>query len=366
LIGQEPYLPYNRPPLSKKLWFGEMTINDIFLNTKEYYDQNNVTFLGGKLIHRLDVQNQTITDNSGNEYHFEKLLLSTGGFPRDLSIPGAYLPDIYYYRFLDDYKQLRQEAVEGKEAVVVGGGFIGSEMAAALAKNKVTVTMVFPDKYICSRILPDYFGEAVQQRYIDQGIHIISQDQPLSFAKNGNHFEVHTRNDVYINADILLVGVGIVPETTLAGNAGLSVGNGIIVNEYLQTSHPSIYAAGDNAFTSQQALGRSMRVEHWDNAVHQGMLAGRNMAGAREPYTHISAFFNTFLDLSCESVGEISSSMQTVADWQKKNEVGTIYFLNKGKINGMMMCNIPGKIDEARSIIQRHISPEELLVSKGG
>ena len=161
---------------------------------------------------------------------------------------------------------------------------------------------------------------------------------------------------------MVIVGIGIAPYLDLARNAGLQTANGIIVDEYLQTSLPDIYAAGDNAFFPYQALGKQTRIEHWDNALNQGKWAGRNMADAREPFTYMPYFFSDLFEFGYEAVGEVDARLETFADWQKENDTGVIYYLKDGKVKGAMMCNVWEKVEAARTLIRKGetMTPEKL------
>ena len=351
LIGSERHMPYDRPPLTKKLWFGKTTVEKIFVLDQQYCDQNGVQVELGAEVTRVDPGGKTVTTADGAAYRYEKLLLATGGTPRTLSIPGADLDGICYYRYLDDYLRMREQAAEGKSAVVVGGGFIGSEIAAALSINKLDVTTVFPSPYLVSRVFPGSLGRAIQRHYVEKGVKVLAGDSPKAFSKSGGKFVTETENGQRIESDIVIVGVGIAPSVTLAQEAGLQVGNGIVVNDLLQTSNPDIYAAGDNALFPYYALRQQMRIEHWDNAVTQGAWAGRNMAGAHQPFTYMPYFFSDLFEFGYEAVGEVDSALETVTDWQKENDTGVIYYLKEGKIRGAMMCNVWGKVDAARELI---------------
>jgi 3-phenylpropionate/trans-cinnamate dioxygenase ferredoxin reductase component len=361
LIGREKHMPYDRPPLSKKLWFGQKMIDEIFIHDQKFYVNNRVTVLLGKNVVKLDPKLKTITDNNDMVYRYENLLLATGGIPRQLNIPGGTFDGVSYYRYLDDYWEMRGQVMEGKSAVIIGGGFIGSELAAALTVNKVKVTMVFPDQYLVSRVFPEYLGRALQQRYLEHGIMVLSGEKPTSISRSGNIFLTTTETGKKIESDIVIVGIGITPEVEVAECAGLKTGNGIVVNEYLQSSDSNIYAAGDNAFFPYHVLGEKMRIEHWDNAVNQGKWAGRNMAGANEPFTYMPYFFSDLFEFGYEAVGEVDSRLETFADWKRENDTGVIYYLKDNKVRGVMMCNVWGKVDAARELIrkQKKLPPEK-------
>jgi len=362
LVGSERHLPYDRPPLTKKLWFGKKKLEDIFVHKNGFYDENGVDVRIGTTIASIDAAKRTVTDTAGNAYGYEKLLIATGGIPRKLDIPGGDLEGVCYYRYLDDYLATREKALEGSTAVVVGGGFIGSEIAAALATVKACVTMVFPARYVCDRVFPEELGRAMVGSFEDCGITVITGDKPVSIRREGEGFVTATERIQRLTSDMVIVGVGITPEVGLAKSAGLVVGDGIVVNEFLQTSNADIYAAGDNAFFPYKTLGRSMRVEHWDNAINQGKYAGRNMAGAREPYDYEPYFFSDLFDFGYEAVGDVSSKLETYADWKKENETGVIYYLQDGKVRGAMMCNVWDKVPAARELIRKGAAmPKEAL-----
>jgi 3-phenylpropionate/trans-cinnamate dioxygenase ferredoxin reductase subunit len=353
LLGTEKHLPYDRPPLTKKLWFGKKKVEDIFLHNQEFYGQNNVVFAAGVTARTVDAKNRTVTDDKGRTYRYEKLLLATGGAPRLLPIPGGDLEGIYYYRYLDDYLRMKQEASAGKSAVVIGGGFIGSEIAAALAANHVKVMMIFPDLYLVGRVFPEGLGMSLQRHFREKGITILNGEKPVSFTKKDGKFVTRTESGREIESDMVIVGIGISLSLELARNAGLQTANGIIVDEYLQASLKDVFAAGDVALFPYQALGKQTRVEHWDNALSQGKLAGRNMAGAHEQYTHMPYFFSDLFEFGYEAVGEVDSRLEIFADWQKENDTGVIYYLKDGKVRGAMMCNVWDKVDAARELIRK-------------
>jgi 3-phenylpropionate/trans-cinnamate dioxygenase ferredoxin reductase subunit len=362
LIGKEKDMPYDRPPLSKKLWSGKKKVEDIFLHDGSFYKDSNVELALGSNVTGLDSGKKRITTGGGDEIHYTKLLLAIGGFPRRLEIPGGDLDDICYYRTLEDYRRIRGMASEGKGAVVIGGGFIGSEIAAALSMNKLKVTMIFPEEYLVQRIFPVGLGRAIQKIYSERGITVLNQDEPASFEKKSGRITTRTKKGKEIQSDIVIAGIGIVPSLDLARQGGVHTDNGIVVDEYLATTDPDIYAAGDNASFMSSALGQRMRVEHWDNSIAQGRAAGRNMAGAGEKFDYIPYFFSDLFEFGYEAAGVIDSRLETFADWKKENDTGVIYYLKDGTVRGVMLCNVWEKIDSARELIrkQKKVEPQEL------
>jgi len=362
LLGKETHLPYDRPPLSKKLWFGKQKVEDIFLHDRAFYDAHAVTLALDTEAVRLNPDARTLVASDGATYAYGNLLLATGCKPRKLEIPGGDLDGICYFRNLDDYLHVRGGAAEGKSAVVVGGGFIGSELAAALNICKLQVTMIFPSALICDRVFPDYLSRAVQRRFQEKGVRILAEDKPVSIGRDGGKFIMVTGKGEKVISDIVIAGVGVAPDVELARSGGLEVGNGIVVNEYLECSRPGIYAAGDNAFFPYRALGQSMRIEHWDHALNQGKWAGRNMAGAHEPFTYQPYFFSDLFEFGYEATGEVDSRLETFADWQKENDTGVIYYLRDGNVRGVMMCNVWDKVEAGRELIRKggKTRPEQL------
>ncbi len=353
LLGAEKDPPYDRPPLSKQLWTGGKTVAEIVLHDEAFYEKNAVDLRLATEVTQIDAAAHTIRDSQGNVDHYERLLLATGGTPRRLDIPGGYLEGVSYYRTLHDYHQLRATAVEGKSVLVIGGGFIGSELAASLRTNKLAVTMVFPSRWLVSRVFPEALGRYLTEQYRAKGIEILDGDIPLSIQRERSGYLTRTRAGREIRTDLVVAGIGITPNVSLAQTAGLSVGNGVIVNEFLQTSAPDIYAAGDIALFPEAGFG-PRRLEHWDNAVSQGKHAGRNMAGARERFTSLPFFFSDLFEFGYEAVGDIDSRLTTFADWQEENKTGVIYYLDGNRLRGAMMCNVWGKVDAARALIQKN------------
>lgn len=353
LIGNEAELPYDRPPLSKKLWLGKKQLADIYLHDETWYEQQHAQLAPGTEAVQLDPANRRVVDRKGTTYHYEKLLLATGGQPRRLPIPGATLEGVCYYRYVCDYQYARRLARPGATAVVLGGGFIGSEMAAALTANQLQVTLVYPEASLGARVFPADLGQALQEGYRRRGVTVLPEDSAVAISRQGDRFLTETAAGRRLESDLLIVGIGLEPAVSLAEQAGLEVSNGVVVNELLQSSHPDIYAAGDNANFPYLALGARHRIEHWDNALTQGKWAGRNMAGAGQPYDYLPYFFSDLFDFGYEAVGEVDSRLDTFADWQQEFETGVIYYLAEGKVRGVMLCNLWDKVEAARELIRR-------------
>ncbi|MBE0543065.1 MAG: FAD-dependent oxidoreductase [Verrucomicrobia bacterium] len=343
VIGAESDPPYDRPPLSKALWKG-VSVDTIWRKT----DQQDVTFHLGRTVTAIEPANKQVADSQGNRYSWDKLLLATGGSPRRLPFGDDH---IIYFRTLADYRRLRALTEKGQRFAVIGGGFIGSEIAAALTLNQKKVVMIFPGKSIANRVFPNDLSQFVSGFYQQKGVEIVAGEKLSGLEKRGGQLVVKTSSSLEILVDGVVAGIGIEPNVELAQTANVKVEHGIVVDEFLRTSHPDIYAAGDVAAFHSPALAKRIRVEHEDNANTMGRLAGRNMAGQSEPYHHLPSFYSDMFELGYEAVGELDSRLETFADWKRPNKEGVIYYLHNGRVRGVLLWNVWGQVDAARALI---------------
>lgn len=348
LISAEVDVPYKRPPLSKGLWKGDGL--DVIGTGAE--DQG-VDFHLGRTAQVLDADASRVVDDTGAVYTFDKLLLATGGRVRRLPFGGD---NIIYYRTLSDYCRLRELTTRGQRFVVIGGGFIGWEMAAALAMNGKQVVMVFPDQSIGQRIYPPDLAQFLTTYYRGKGVEILAETSVIDVARQGNELVVKTQHgpsgqERLVATDGVVAGVGILPNVELAEAAGLEVADGVLVDDHLRTTQKSIYAAGDVASFYSPALGQRRRVEHEDNAVMMGRYAGRSMAGATEAYHHLPFFYSDLFELGYEAVGELDAKLETIAAWKEPYREGVVYYLSAGIVRGVLLWNVWGQVEAARQLI---------------
>ena len=343
MISMEPDPPYTRPYLSKGLWKGK-PVEKVWRNTKVLGADIHL----GVNVTQLDPRNKTLGDNHGNGFSYEKILLATGGSPLRLPFGGDA---IIYYRNLRDYQRLRALTEIGERFLVIGGGFIGTEIAAALTMAGKKVTMIFPDQTIGAGIYPYDLSHFVTDYYRQKGVNVVTGDSVVSVERKGTRFAVRTKNGRSFEVDGVVAGIGIRPNVDLARQAGLVVDNGIVVDEHLRSSAVDIYAAGDVANFYHVLLGQRMRVEHEDNAVKMGELAGRNMAGAEETYTYAPMFYSDLFELGYEAVGVLSSELEMLTDWQDPLHKGIVYYMKDQRVRGVLLWNVWDKVPAARALL---------------
>jgi 3-phenylpropionate/trans-cinnamate dioxygenase ferredoxin reductase subunit len=345
VVGDEPHPPYLRPPLSKALWKGDEE-STIWRGTAEL----GVELRLGRRIVELDLERREARDEQGETYGYEKLLLATGGRPRRLPFGGDA---VIYFRTLDDYRRLRALADTGARFCVIGGGFIGSEIAAALALNDYAVTMVFPEAGIGARIFPPQLSAALNDYYRERGVELLAEASVTGIAARGEGASVTLADGRVIEADAIVAGIGIEPSVELAVHAGLPVTNGIVVDAYGRVGgREDVFAAGDVAHFPVASLAIDMRVEHEDHAKSHGRQVGANMAGAGGPYEHLPFFYSDLFDLGYEAVGELDSRLETISDWKELNGEATFTYLDRERRpRGVLLWNRFGQLDAARELI---------------
>jgi len=343
IISAEGHEPYNRPPLSKGLWKGEPE-DAIWRNTTATGAEVRLN----RQVVGIDRVAKRVTDNVGVAYTYEKLLLATGGSPRRLPLNSE---QVIYYRTYDDYRRLRSLAGEPLRFAVIGGGFIGTEVAAALRMQDRDVAMLVPERGLGARVFPSDLSSFLVNYYGDKGVEMHMGEGLASLRPRAGRAMVVTTTGREFEADILVAGLGTRPNVELAEQGGLTVENGIIVDQFLRTSDPDIYAAGDVANFPNPALGTRIRVEHEDNANKMGQHAGRNMAGAAAPYHHLPFFYSDLFELGYEAVGDLDVRHETVADWKEPFREGVVYYLKDGRVRGVLLWNVWGQVDAARQLI---------------
>jgi NADPH-dependent 2,4-dienoyl-CoA reductase/sulfur reductase-like enzyme len=343
MISMEPDPPYMRPSLSKGLWKGR-PIEKIWRKTQD----QGVEMLLGRKATQLEPLKKSVRDEHGDEYTYDQLLLATGGSPKRLPFGNDH---IIYYRDFRDYQHLRALTEHGEHFLVIGGSFIGSEIAAALTMIGKKVVMVFRGEAIGAKIYPKDLAHFLNDFYRQKGVEVVTGDSAVSLEQSKGRLRVRTQGGRTLDVDGVVAGIGIQPNIDLAQQAGMQVDNGIVVDERVQTSAVNIYAAGDAANFLHPTLGKRVRVEHEDNAIQMGKLAGRNMVGADLTYTHVPMFYSDLFELGYEAVGELSSKLETVVDWQEPFKKGVIYYLEGDRLRGVLLWDVWDSVPAARALL---------------
>ncbi|ADX81790.1 NAD(P)/FAD-dependent oxidoreductase [Saccharolobus islandicus] len=335
MVSSDKYYPYDRPPLSKDYLRGKLEKDMLFFESDDFYKRDNLEVILNKSVERIDTSSKEAILSDGNTISFNKALITTGGRPRKLNIPGS--ENALYLRTLDDSDKIREAASKSKNALIIGAGFIGIEVASSLTTLGVKTTVVEVMPYIWNTFVDEKVSRVIQQYLESKGISFILNDS-LKEIQGKNAI---TSNSRRLETDMLLIAVGITPNVELAKESGIQVDNGVIVNEYLETSAKDIYAAGDIANIFDPREGRRKRIEHWNNAEYTGKLAARNMAGNREAYNFISSIWSDIFDIHIESAGETRNYDEYVirGKFESQRPRFSVIYLKVGTIKGYLAIN---------------------------
>ena len=303
LIGAEPQPPYERPPLSKDYLRGESSLEQTLVQPPDFYGENDIETRFGVRATRVDPAKKVVELEDGESVAYDKLLIATGGRNRLLPIPGLGLEGVYDLRTVADCDRIRAEIAPGRKAVVVGMGFIGSEVAASLRQSGVEVVVVDRNKVPLRRVLGEEVGRVIEGIHRDHGATLIFEDTVAAFEGTDRVEWVVTQGGRRIECDFVVVGLGVEPVTELLADTGVEIDNGIMVDEFCQTRVEGIYAAGDVANYYHPVFERRIRVEHWQNAMKQGPAAARNMLGKDEPYSEVPWFWSDQYDSNLQYAG---------------------------------------------------------------
>ena len=343
LVGEEPHVPYDRPPLSKEFLRGEKSRDELFFDPAQYFRDQRVDLLLGVSVERLDLRTKTAVLGSGDSIAFEKALIATGGRPIRLKLPGGDLPGVYYLRTLEDSAALAAEAGSDRRAVIIGAGFIGMEVAASLTQKGVRVSVIEALPRIWARFADTTLASFVQEYCVQKGVTFSTNEVVTEIRGKDRSSAVVTKSGKEIPCDFVCIGVGIVPNVELAQQAGLKVDNGIVVDEYLQSSHPDIYAAGDVANYFDPLFGKRRRVEHWGHAEYCGQLAGQNMAGARNSYDLLTYVWSDIFDLHLEFAGDESEHDRVLLRGRVAEKSFTVLYLQQNVLRAYFAINVTAR-----------------------
>ncbi len=338
-MGEEPHVPYDRPPLSKEFLRGEKTRDELAFEPESFYREQRIDLALGRRVIALDPAAKSATLAGGETLAFEKALIATGGRPVRLDLSGSGLPGVHTLRTVDDAMAIAADAVPGKRAVLVGAGFIGLELAASLTQRGVHVTVVETEPRIWPRFADERLAGHVQATCEKKGVTFVTSDAVTEIEGNDVIHAAATKGGRQLRCDLVCIGVGIAPNVELARDAGLAVDNGITVDDRMRTSHPDIYAAGDVANYPDPISGRRRRVEHWGHAEYTGQLAGRNMAGGEGTYDLITYAWSDLFDLHLEFAGDEGDHDEAIVRGSLEENAFIQLYLKDGRLRAYFAIN---------------------------
>jgi 3-phenylpropionate/trans-cinnamate dioxygenase ferredoxin reductase subunit len=362
MIGDEPDRPYERPPLSKEFLRGEQPLEKAFLRPEEWYAENDISLMLGVRATRLDLGAKEVETGDGARVPFDKLLLVTGGRPRMMSSPGADLDGIHTFRTFRDAEALSPKLGAGVRVVVVGAGFIGSEIAAAARTRGCDVTLFEAEAVPLVRALGEDVGKIHGQIHRDNGVDLHTGIKVEGFEGDSQVRRVLTSEGSF-DADVVVVGVGISPNVELAQDAGITVDNGIVVDEQCRTSAPDVFAAGDVAKHPNPYNGTSIRVEHWQNAQNQGSAAARSMLGDTTPYVEVPWFWSDQYDVNIQMSGHPLKWDRQVFRGEVDARSFTAFYMDGDRLVAAAGFNRGKDVRGARALIEAGMTPSDAELS---
>jgi 3-phenylpropionate/trans-cinnamate dioxygenase ferredoxin reductase subunit len=357
IVGREPDPPYNRPECSKGYLQGKESREEVFFRPPEWYEEQRVQALTRVTVSNLSTSERRAELSNGESVTFDKALIATGANVRRLNVPGCELSGIHYLRTLGNSESIRDDA-SGKPVVLIGGSYIASEVAASLTERGSSCALVMLESVVLSRGFGEQAGRFFQARLEEHGIEVHGDDSLERFeGADGRVTKVITKRGLELDAESVVIGVGVVPEVTLARNAGLELGDqgGVLTQPTLETSAPGVYAAGDIAEYDSVIHGRRLRIEHWDVAFNHGKTAALNMLGRDQPHDVVPYFFSDLSDwASLEYVGPASHWDQEIVRGSIDDGEFAIFYLDGGQVAAALSVGRSDDLEHARRLITSH------------
>jgi 3-phenylpropionate/trans-cinnamate dioxygenase ferredoxin reductase subunit len=362
LVGDEPHIPYQRPPLSKKFMSGEMPLERVYFKPPEFFDAEKVELKLNANAAKIDRARKVVVLDDGEELTYDKLLIATGSRVRTIDIPGADLPGVHYLRSITDVEGIQKNFREGAKLVVVGGGYIGLEVAAVAVKRGIDVTVLEMADRVLQRVTSPEMSAFFEKVHGEEGVKIRVGTGVTAFEGDGKLEAVVTSTGEKLPADFAVVGIGILPNVELAAEAGLEVDNGIVVDETGRTSDPDIYAAGDCTSFHCGPVGRRIRLESVQNALDQAKAAAAAMAGVHKPYTEVPWFWSDQYNLKLQMAGLNQGYDQAIVRGNPDDRRFATFYLKDGVVIAVDAVNSPPDYMVGRELIAKgaKVPPEEL------
>lgn len=358
IISADDALPYERPPLSKGFLSGKDNEAGILINSADWYREHGIEVKLQTAVENADLKQKRLRANSGEGFDFQRLLIATGARARRLDCPGNDWPNVFYLRSLDDSRKIRARAANSKQAVVIGGGFIGMEVASVLAQKKIETTLVIREDRVWSRVFTPAMSDFFERYYASRGVQLLKRESVTALHGKEQASTVLLASGRKISCDMVVAGVGAAPVTELFAKSGLSIDNGMVVSEYLETNQANIFAAGDVANYVDTIFEKRRRVEHWDNAVSQGQHWATMVSGERQPFVHVPYFFSDVFDLSYELWGDSEGATQTVARGDLHSSSFSVWWLKRERLVCAFVMNRP---DEERQVAPEWIKSKQIV-----
>ena len=353
LAGREPEPPYDRPPLSKEYLRGEASREDAYVNSVDWYEENGIELLTRTNVMGIDPEARTAKLQGGEEVGFGKALLATGANVNILRIQGAELEGIHYLRAFGNADAIREEAGRAGRVVLIGGSYIGCEVAASLRELGLEVSIVMLEEVALSRTFGEEVGRYFHDKLAGHGVELFGGEEVEAFVGDGRVSAVVTKDGRTVEGGMVVVGAGVRPDTMLAQRAGLEVEDGIVCDAKLETSAPGIFAAGDVCSYESVIHGRRLRVEHWDVALQQGRHAARGMTGGEKPYSEVPYFFSELADwVSLEYVGPADEWDDIVWRGDPADDEFSAWYLQGGAVKGALSVGRSEDLIHARRLIE--------------
>jgi NADPH-dependent 2,4-dienoyl-CoA reductase/sulfur reductase-like enzyme len=352
ILSTDNAVPYERPPLSKSFLAGKDSEDAIKINPEDFYKKNGIELRLECEVTAIDVQRKRLIVKGSDEFGFQKLIIATGAQRRTLNIPGSTLENLFYLRTLNDSKNIRKATEKAKHAVVIGGGFIGMEVAAVFAQKGIEVTMVVGDDRVFKRLFSPEMSSFFEGYYAAKGVRIMKSTAVKELRGDRAVNSAVLRDGQTIQCEVVVAGIGVEPVIDVVASSGLQVADGILVNEHLRTNHPDIFAAGDVANYLDVLFGKRRRVEHWDNAVSQGQYCARALVGETSAFKHVPYFFSDVFDLSYEYWGDSSGADQVIHRGDLSSSSFSVWWLRQQRLVAAFTMNRP---DEERNLAPKWI-----------
>jgi 3-phenylpropionate/trans-cinnamate dioxygenase ferredoxin reductase component len=351
LVGAEDERPYERPPLSKDYLRGEVARETVYVHPEGFYAEHDIELRLGRTAVHLDTSARELTLDDGERLHYDRLLIATGAEPRRLTIPGSELAGVMYLRSVEDSDALRARLDRGGAVVVVGAGWIGSEVAASARQRGLDVTVIDPASVPLQRVLGTEIGAIYRDIHADHGVRMLLGTGVERFEGSSAVERVRTSDGTTVDCDFVAVGAGVQPRTALAAQAGIAIENGILADAHLQTGAPGVFAAGDVANAHHPFYAQRIRVEHWANALNQGPLAARTMLGHDDVYDRLPYFFSDQYDVGMEYSGYATGHNRVVFRGDPASREFIAFWMAEGRVLAGMNVNVWDVADPIRALI---------------